>query len=175
MIIRVIIEVWTRLVAKSPASALAVAKPWRDSPFRLMRRLALFAFTNSALPADAAADLLIELPPGDLFLTNASVEAYRLILNRWNDFPPEKQERILRRICEGPPRDWFREGSTIDLYIDRARFDLLSEMVQSASISASKRWIYCKTYVTAGHNGSQSVRASGVPHLARKRHSQVGW
>jgi hypothetical protein len=131
-IVRVMAEIWwTRLTGKSAAMAFAVAKRWRDSPFRLLRRLAMFAFANSTVvPGSVAADMLIDLPSGELFLTNSSVEAYRLIRARWVDFPAEKQQQILLRICEGPPRSWFREGTEIDAHIDRSRYDFLSDMVR---------------------------------------------
>lgn len=127
-IVRVMAEIWTRLAAKSPTLALTVADRWRDSPVRLMQRLALFAFANSAVPGDAAADMLISLPSREMFLTNSSVEVYRLIHARWKDFPAEKQQQILRRICEGPSRHLFREGAEIDRHVDRSRFELLSHM-----------------------------------------------
>lgn len=129
-IVRVMAEIWTRLAEKSSGKALAVAERWRDSPFRLIRRLAMFAFADPTVPADVAADLLIDLPIGELFLTNSSVEAYRLVRARWSDFPPEKQQQILQRICEGPPRSWFREGADVDRHIDRSRYELLSDMVR---------------------------------------------
>jgi hypothetical protein len=129
-IVRVMAEIWwARLAGKSPAMALAVAKGWRDSPFRLLRRLAMFAFANSAVvPGSVAADMLINLPSGELFLTNSSVEVYRLIRARWMDFPAEKQHQILLRICEGPPRTWFRVGTETDKHVDRSRYDVLSDM-----------------------------------------------
>ena len=130
VIVRVMAEVWTRLATKSPAMALAMAERWRESPFRLMRRLAMFAFSNPAIPGKAGVDMLIGLPAGELHLTNSSVEVYRLIRARWNDFPEEKKQNILGRLCEGPPRNWFKEGAAIDQHIDRARFDILSEMVR---------------------------------------------
>ncbi|WP_028168704.1 hypothetical protein [Bradyrhizobium elkanii] len=129
-IVRVIAEVWTGLAAKSSGKALAVAERWRDSPFRLIRRLAMFAFADPVIPADVAADFLIDVPLGELFLTNSSVEAYRLIRARWSDFPPEKQQQILLRICEGPPRSWFQESADVDRQIDRTRYELLSDMVR---------------------------------------------
>ena len=129
-IVRVMAEIWTGLAAKSRGRALAVAERWRDSPFRLMRRLAMFAFADPAVPAIVAANSLIDVPAGELFLTNSSVEAYRLIRARWSDFPAENQQQILRRICEGPPRSWFREGTEIDRYIDHSRYDFLSDMVR---------------------------------------------
>src|SRR5712672_15059 len=118
-----------RLAAKSPSIALAVAKRWSDIPFRLIRRLAMFAFSNPAVPGNVAADILIGLPSGQLFLTNSTVEVYRLIRARWADFPAEKQQQILLRICEGPPRNWFREGADIDRNVDRSRYDFLSVMI----------------------------------------------
>src|ERR1700680_4522989 len=96
-------EIWTRLAAKSPGKAIAVAERWRDSPFRLIRRLAIFAFADLVVPGELGADLLIGLSSGELFLPNSSVEVYRLIRTRWNDFRVEKQRKILRRLCEGPP------------------------------------------------------------------------
>jgi hypothetical protein len=94
-----------------------------------MRRLALFAFADPALPGDFAADMLIGLPSGEMFPTNSRVEVYRLIRGRWKDFPVEKQQQILRRLCEGPPRS--REVADIGRYFDRNRFDILSDMVRN--------------------------------------------
>jgi hypothetical protein len=128
LIVRVIAEIWSRLAAKSPGRAIAIAERWRDSPFRLTRRLALFSFANSIVPANLGADMLIGLPSGELFLTNSSVEVYRLIRARWKDFSRQKQQKILRRLREGPPSSWYREGAEIDQHIDRSRFDVLSEM-----------------------------------------------
>jgi hypothetical protein len=130
-IVRVMAEIWIRLAAKCPPMALAVAKRWSDSPFRLMWRLAMFAFADPAIPGDVAADMLAGLPSSELFLTSSSVEIYRLIHARWSDFPAEKQQLILRRFCEGPSRSLFREGVEIDRHIDRSRYDLLSEMVRA--------------------------------------------
>ncbi|MET3969068.1 hypothetical protein [Bradyrhizobium sp. S3.9.1] len=129
-IVRVMAEIWTRLAGKSSDKAVAVAERWRDSPFRLIRRLAMFAFANPAIPANVAADFLAHVPLGELFLTNSSVEAYRLIRARWSDFSPEKQQQIILRICEGPPRSWFRDDAEIERHIDRSRYELLSDMVR---------------------------------------------
>jgi hypothetical protein len=130
LIVRVMAEVWTQLANKSPSRAIAMAEHWRDSSFRLMWRLAMFSFADSAVPARIGADMLIGLPSGELFLPNSSVEVYRLIRSRWNDFPTAKQRKILRRLCDGPPRSRFQEGAEIDRYIDRSRFDILSDMVR---------------------------------------------
>jgi hypothetical protein len=130
VIVRVMAEIWTRLATKSPDKAIAMAEHWRDCPFRLMWRLALFSFADPAVPAKIGADMLINVPAGELFLANSSVEVYRLIRARWNDFPAVKRRKILSRLCDGPPRSRFREGAEIDSYIDRSRFDILAEMVR---------------------------------------------
>ncbi|MET4271813.1 MULTISPECIES: hypothetical protein [unclassified Bradyrhizobium] len=129
-IVRVMAEIWARLAEKSSDKALTIAERWRDNPFRLVRRLAMFAFADPAIPANVAADFLIGIPLGELFLTHSSVEAYRLIRARWSDFPTDKQQRILLRVCEGPPRSWFREGPEVDRHIDRSRYELLADMVR---------------------------------------------
>ena len=128
IIVRVIAEIWTRLASKSPSAALAFAERWRLSEFRLIRRIALFAAVNPVVPADVAVNMLITPPLGQLLRTSASVEFYRLFRCRWNEFPPDKQQQILHRICEGPPRDTFQEGPEGDRAIDRYRFDILSQM-----------------------------------------------
>jgi hypothetical protein len=88
-----------------------------------MRRLALFACANPVVPPEIAADVLVALPQGELFFTSSTVEVFRLIRARWNTFSKPKQEAILRRLCDGPPRD--REDADIDRSIDRNRFDIL--------------------------------------------------
>jgi hypothetical protein len=127
-IVRVMADLWERLAKKSPTFAFRFVAAWRGSPFRLVRRLALFACANTVVPADAAADILLAVPQGELFLTNSSVEIFRLIRGRWKEFSKSKQDVILQRICEGPPREWFRADGEIDRAIDRSRFDILSEM-----------------------------------------------
>jgi hypothetical protein len=128
-IVRTIAEVWTRLAKKSPDLALSFTERWRRSDFRLMRRVALFAAADPALPSAAAANMLMEIPQGELFFTNSSVEVLRLIRARWNDFSIEDQQNIVRRLCEGPPRNWFLEGAEIDRIVDRTRFDVFSHMI----------------------------------------------
>jgi hypothetical protein len=131
VIVRVMAEIWTRLATKSPDRAIKMAERWRDSPFRLLWRLAIFAFADSVVPGKLGADLLIGLPSGELFLPNSSVEVYRLIRMRWKDFPAAKQRKILHRLREGPSRSRFRDGAEIDRYIDRSRFDILSDMARN--------------------------------------------
>jgi hypothetical protein len=128
-IVRVTADLWTRLARKDTQRALAFVELWRASPFRLIRRLALFAVADADVPADKAAHVLMTLPAGELFLTNSSVEVYRLIDTKWRGFSPDEQRAIERRFAEGPPANWFREDS--EEGVDRCRFDLLGHLDRS--------------------------------------------
>jgi hypothetical protein len=125
-IVRVSAELWTRLARKDIQRALALVERWRASPFRLTRRLALFAAADPTVPLDMAAHLLTTLPAGELFVTGSSVEVYRLIDSRWDDFSPEERQAIERRFAEGPPADWFSRDA--QKMIDGCRFDLLGHL-----------------------------------------------
>jgi hypothetical protein len=127
-IVRVMVEIWLRLAKTSPSYAILFVQQWRQSGFRLMRRLALFACTDPIVPAELGADILTEIPSSELFLSQSSVEVHQLIRARWRDFASDKREAILNRLSEGPPRQPFREGADIDRAIDRRRFDILAEM-----------------------------------------------
>ena len=127
-IVRVMAELWLRLARKSPSSAISLIEQWRRSGFRLMRRLALFACSDPIVPADLGADVLIEIPSGELFIPQSSVEVHQLIRARWRDFASFKRDAILSRLRQGPPRHNFREGADVDRAIDRYRFDILAEM-----------------------------------------------
>lgn len=137
-IVRVMAELWTSLLREDAALALPLVTFWQQSEFRLVRRLALFAAADLAVPADVAADLLKRLPLGEFFLTNSAVEVFRLIQSRWSHFSCADRKAIEQRISEGPPEDWFKDGSEKQRLIDRARFDLLGEMAR-AGLTLSRR------------------------------------
>ncbi len=127
-IVRVIADLWERLVKKSPAYALAFVDQWTASEFRLMRRLALFAAANPVVSPELAADILMKLPQAELFLTSSTVEVFRLIRARWKEFSSAAQLALLHRFVEGPPLDWFNEGTDMARRLDRCRFDILGDM-----------------------------------------------
>ena len=130
-ITRVIAELWTRLARKDSERAVQFLDRWRDSRFRFNHRLALFACADPVVSAGVAADTLICLPQGELFLTNTAVEVYRLLKARWNELSAEKRAIIEQRLCDGPPRGWFRQGAEIDRHTDRCRFNILEQMAQA--------------------------------------------
>jgi hypothetical protein len=129
-IVCVMAELWTRLSQKDAHSALEFVDLWKGSPFRLVRRLGLFAAADQAVAADKAADVLLSLPQAELFLTNSSVEVHRLVRTRWREFPNEKWQAIEHRIMDGPPSNWFREGADKERIIDNCRFNLLASIQQ---------------------------------------------
>jgi hypothetical protein len=125
-IVRVIAEVWSRAALKSPALALPFVSRWSSSPMKLNNRLALFASANNVVPPESAAKVLLGLPQGLLFLTNSSVEVFRLIHHRWSDFSVGTRQKIEVKLRAGPPSAWFSSDAT--RHIDRSRFDVLGEM-----------------------------------------------
>ena len=130
-IVRITVELWVRLVHKDGLAGHAVYNGWKIAPFKLLRRMALFAATKAEIPASEAAALLLFLPQGELFVAHSSVEVHRLIRERWAEFSSEERFAIEQRVVEGPPADWFREGADIDRARDRYRFELLSDFVRS--------------------------------------------
>jgi hypothetical protein len=130
-IARVMADLWIRLSRKDAHGALAFLERWRTSVFRLMRRLAVFAATDNTVPPELAAQVLSTLPPGELFLTNASVEVYRLIDTRWADFTVDQRRDLEKRFAEGPPGGWFRRD--VPEMINRCRFDLLGQLERNGA------------------------------------------
>ena len=108
-----------------------ILREWQSSSFRLVHRLALYAAADTRIPALQAADVLISLPRGELFLTNSQVEVHRLVRKRWTEFPAKQRQLIEKRIIDGPPSDWFREGAELGRVNDRYRFELLLDLERS--------------------------------------------
>jgi len=181
-IVRVTADLWSRLARKDVRRALVLVEIWRASPFRLIRRLAIFAAADPAVPADVAANILMTLPPAELFFANSSVETYRLIDARWASFAANDQQAIERVIAKGPPAERFREDQ--ERMVDRCRFDLLGHLersgvqlgtdAQSVLTEIRRRWPdwQLRPQAQAGfqiwHEGSSLIvgdpaKLSGVP------------
>lgn len=125
---RVAAELWTRLAKKDSNRAIQFVHHWNGSNFKLNHRFGLYACADNIVPAHIAFDSLEALPQGDLFLTSAAVEVYRLIKARWSEFSNDQRTRVERRLRAGPPHDWFKEDADIAKSVDRSRFDLLGQM-----------------------------------------------
>ncbi|MEA2975682.1 MAG: hypothetical protein QOF19_1202 [Alphaproteobacteria bacterium] len=130
-IVRITVELWARLAKKNSQLAASIFREWKSTPFRLVRRMALFAAADPHIPESEAANLLLVLPQGELFLTHSSVEVHRLIRQRWREFTDDERSRIEARVIEGPPSDWFREGADLERAMDRYRLELLSDFERS--------------------------------------------
>jgi hypothetical protein len=151
-IVRVIAELWSRLIQKEARTGRDILREWERSDFRLVHRLALYGAANQNVTSQQAADILIQLPLGELFLTNSQVEVHRLIRSRWAEFPPKRRRMIENRIIEGPPANWFKEGADLSRPADRYRFQLLLDLERSK--------------VPLGNEASELLRQ------IRKRHPQ---
>jgi hypothetical protein len=125
-IVRVIAEIWSRLSHKESSAALVFVEIWSSSQHKLIERLALFAAADGIVSPDKAADTLLSLPQGLLFLTSSTVEVYRPLRERWTHFSSAKRDKIEETLAAGPPSDWFRADG--DVHVERSRFDVLGEM-----------------------------------------------
>jgi hypothetical protein len=130
-IVRITAELWSQLVQKSVPKARDILREWQNSDYRLVHRLALYAAADPKISPQHAADVLIHLPQGELFLTNSQVEVHRLIRKRWTELSTKRRGVIEKRIVEGPPANWFREGADLGRVMDRCRFELLLDLERS--------------------------------------------
>ena len=130
-IVRIIAELWSKLIQKSVPKARDILREWKNSDYRLVHRLALYAAADPKISPQNAADVLIHLPQGELFLTNSQVEVHRLIRKRWTEFSYKQRGLIEKRLVEGPPANWFREGADLSDVMDRYRFKLLLDLERS--------------------------------------------
>jgi hypothetical protein len=127
-IVRILAELWSRLILNDRDNAIHIMTEWKRSPFRLLHRLALYGAADPQVAPELAADVLLEIPQGELFLTNSQVEVHRLIRSRWSEFSQEKRALIERRIVDGPPPNWFKQGIDLAEPMDRHRFTLLLDL-----------------------------------------------
>ncbi|WP_137479419.1 hypothetical protein [Bradyrhizobium elkanii] len=130
-IVRILAELWSRLIRKHQEKALQALDIWKRSSFRLVHRLALFAAADPKVPSDLAAGILLAVPQAELFFTNSQVEVHRLVRLRWSEFSQEDRELLERRIVEGPPTEWFKDGIDLSEPMDRHRFALLLDLERS--------------------------------------------
>lgn len=130
-IVRVLAELWSRLIRNDLAQALHALDAWKRSSFRLLHRLALYAAADPKVSSDLAADVLLDIPQGELFLTNSQVEVHRLIRSRWPEISEAKRAAIEGRIVSGPPVNWFKDGVDLAEPMDRHRFALLLDLERS--------------------------------------------
>lgn len=130
-IVRVLAELWSRLTRNDLAKALHALDAWKRSSFRLLHRLALYAAADPKVSSDLAADVLLDIPQGELFLTNSQVEVHRLIRSRWPEISEARRAAIEERIVSGPPINWFKDGVDLAEPMDRHRFALLLDLERS--------------------------------------------
>jgi hypothetical protein len=133
-IVRITAELWSRLIKKDADKALNILQLWTDNDDRLIHRLALYAAADPSVPWQGAADMLMLVPSGELFLTNSQVEVHRLLRARWSEFSPEAQRAIEARIVEGPPADLIAKSDDPGRLQDRVRFELLLDLERHGAL-----------------------------------------
>ena len=126
--VRVIVGVWDRLLAKSVDDAIVYIKKWRVEPYRLFRRLALYACAHPQVPATYGAAISAKIDRGEFFLTGATVECWRLIKSRWKDFSLAKRKPSSRKYPKGRRGRFSGRVPTSGASRIGCRFDILGEM-----------------------------------------------
>jgi hypothetical protein len=156
-IIRVMADLWERLAQASPGHATALTRSWREARFLLIRRLGLFAVTNTIHPPSEMLDALMALDDHDFWVSGAQVEIMKGLVARWDEFDPAARAQLEGRITAGMPRDIFEDGA----------FD--EERWQAVRDNATYRRL--SRLVAAGKALSQS----GQDHLAEIAQRHPNW
>jgi hypothetical protein len=102
-ITRAVADLWIRIAMRDGARARNLVLAWNDSPYLLLKRLALFAHEHSIFsPAEAAS--LVNGLEDEVFWGNARVEIMRLLVSRWTQFSDPDRLTLESRIRAGEPR-----------------------------------------------------------------------
>lgn len=110
-IVRVMADLWERLAQVAPERALTISQPWSRARFVLLRRLAIFAATNTVHPAADLARTIMDLDDHDFWVSGAQVELMRGLVARWEEFAPQERAQIEARINAGIPRGLFDDDA----------------------------------------------------------------
>jgi SIR2-like domain len=113
-ITRALADLWHRIAARDVNRARTFAQPWSDSPFLLVRRLALFAFEHAAFSPQEAAAAILKLDQETFWTSGAQVEIMRILLGRWAQFSDTDRLAIEARLRRGVPRDLYRADAFED-------------------------------------------------------------
>lgn len=106
-IVRVVADLWSRLSELDSELARSIALAWVPHPFKLFKRLALFAAVNAAFPAHSAGTVVATLDDDVFWASGAQVEIMRLLVSRWESFPDGQRNELERRLSNGPPRELY--------------------------------------------------------------------
>ncbi len=107
-ITRALADLWHRIAAHDVNLARTFVQPWSESPFLLVRRLALFAFEHSAFSPQEAAANILKLDQETFWASGAQVEIMRILVGRWTQFSDADRFAIEARLRQGVPRDLYR-------------------------------------------------------------------
>lgn len=142
--VRVMADLWERLAQEAPERALALSRPWSQAPFVLLRRLSIFAATNTVYSAADLAEAIMRLDDHDFWISGAQVELMRGLAARWDEFTPQVRAEIEARINAGIPRDLFADDA-----LDSDRWESVRENAIYRRLSRLER--------AGKHLGSDSV------------------
>lgn len=142
-IVRMIAEVWSRLARKRSDLALEFIAKWVKSPYRVNHRIALYACRHLSVGADVVNGALTAISADEIFLTGCAVETHRLLVERFKDIEPGARALFEQRLREGPEAVSFKPDTNLDRYIDRARFDVIGNLMrEGVGLSEETKSVY---------------------------------
>jgi len=109
-IVRVLADLWDRIASDDPRRMRRYIDEWSTSRFLLLKRLALYAMTDSSFTSADVTHLLTALDDETYWVGSARVEIMRLIVSRWNTLEAADRETLELRIRGGVPRDIYIDG-----------------------------------------------------------------
>lgn len=97
------VQLFDRVAEKWPELANAHVTTWPVTEPFFFRKLRLYAFSKTAVfGANRIAEEVLSIEQNSFWDTNITRELLFLLVDRWEEFPRENQNRIIERILTGP-------------------------------------------------------------------------
>ncbi|BEN29015.1 SIR2 family protein [Serratia marcescens] len=97
------VQLFDRIAEKWPELANAHVTTWPVTEPFIFRKLRLYAFSKTAVfGTDRIAEEVLSIEQNSFWDTNITRELLFLLVDRWEEFPRENQNRIIERILTGP-------------------------------------------------------------------------
>lgn len=131
-IVRVAIDLWELFAGDDPDAARIVAVGWRTSEHLLLRRMWLHTLSTPTIDGTAAAEGLAAISDDDFWTNDARRELMRLLVERWDDLPPDARTATENRIVAGIPAELLTlEGDILRDHTDHQTFTRLERLINA--------------------------------------------
>lgn len=104
-IVRMIADLWLRLLVNNPIDARTIAMRWDEGRWPLLKRLWLFAAESDLFSPDEVANALFKTDDADFWISNTVVEVMRAMRPHAGLHSPRKNARSSKHACATVYRD----------------------------------------------------------------------